>query len=70
MKKFFPLSGEEPDRDRDVNLIDEIKEQQDNADWKPCYEDLCDFITISKVSNGKFQTILGSGLVAQFNSKP
>ena len=70
VKKFFPLAGEEPDRERDVNLLEEIESQQDDADWKLSYEDLTDFITISKVSNGKFSTIMGSGLVSQFNAKP
>ena len=70
VKKFFPLSGVEPDRDREVNLLEEIEEHQNNPEWKLCYEDLTDFITISKVSNEKFKTILGSGLVATFNAKP
>lgn len=63
VKKFFPLSGTEPDRHRDVNLLDEIKEHQDDEAWNPCYEDLTDFITVSKVSNEKFKSILGAGLV-------
>lgn len=54
VKKFFPLSGNELDRERDVNLIEEIEENQSDPNYAISYEDLTDFITISKVSNDKF----------------
>lgn len=69
IKKFFPVSGTEPDRNRDVNLIEEIEEQQNDPNWKLCYEDLTDFLTVSKVSNDKFKTIMGASMVQEFNSK-
>jgi hypothetical protein len=67
--KFFVPSGKELDRDRDVNLVDEIDEQGKDPNWNISYEDLTDFITISKVSNDKFAAILGAGLVSEFNKK-
>jgi hypothetical protein len=67
--KFFLPSGKVLDRDRDVNLVDEIDEQGKDPSWNISYEDLTDFITISKVSNDKFASILGAGLVQDFNKK-
>ena len=69
VRKFFPLTGEEFDRERDVNLVEEIQENQDDPNYKLSYEDLTDIITISKVSNDKFAALLGADLVQKFNQK-
>jgi hypothetical protein len=70
VRKFFPQCNIELDRNREVNLLEEIEGNQTDETWQPSYEDLTDFITISKVSNDKFAAILGAGMVQEFNQKP
>ena len=50
LKKFFPKTGVPLDRMRDVDLLTELSEQNEDPNYKPSYEDLTDILTVSHVS--------------------
>jgi hypothetical protein len=70
LTEFFPREGEELDPERDTDLIEEIDSQAADPEWGPTMHDFKDVVTCSRVSSGKFASIIGQGMVQSFKTKP
>lgn len=63
IEQFFPVTGVALDRNREEDILEEIKAQHLDLNWQPSFEDLNDIVTITQVSDNKFESVLGDGLV-------
>lgn len=67
LDKFFPETGNALDRDRDVDLQEELQQQKDDPSYATSKEELVDLITIHSVSEEKYRSVIGEGSVQAFN---
>jgi hypothetical protein len=67
VKKFFPVRDIVIDRNRTIDLNEEIPAQLKDPTWYQSFEDLTDIITISRVSDKKYGQLIGGGFLQQFN---
>ena len=63
LEKFFPETGNQLDRDRDIDLAEELAEQKADPNYTTSKEDLNDLITIHSVSDAKYRSVIGEGSV-------
>jgi len=67
LEKFFPETGKTIDRNRDLDLLEEIDQQKADKEYATSKEDLIDLITIYHVSDDKYNSVIGNGAVQAFN---